>query len=85
MALRTPRAVRWTSTYDRVVISPPTSTIPVVTKHSHATREEASRPIASSSTASEIWSQILSGCPSPTLSEVKMKSPLAPKFSSSSC
>ena len=53
-----------------VVISPKTTTSPVVTAVSHATRECGSCARQASSTASEIWSHILSGCPSVTDSEV---------------
>ena len=60
--------------YPVVVISPPTSTSPVVVKLSQATCDVGSCRSASSSTASETWSQTLSGWPSPTLSDVKMKS-----------
>ena len=48
-----------------------TSTMPVVAQHSMAAREAASRESTASSTASEIWSHTLSGCPSVTLSLVK--------------
>src|SRR5258705_1487620 len=53
-----------------VVISPATNTRPVVTRVSQATRAVGSSAKAASSTASEIWSDILSGCPSVTDSEV---------------
>src|SRR5438477_6982075 len=43
---------------------------PVVTSVSHATRLWGSWAISASSTESEIWSAILSGCPSVTDSEV---------------
>src|ERR1043166_5254856 len=56
-----------------VVISPATTTRPVVTNVSHATRAFGSTLNAASSTASEIWSEILSGWPSVTDSEVKRK------------
>src|SRR5690349_22658150 len=46
--------------------------VPVVTRTSQATRPEGSLAITASSTASEIWSAILSGCPSVTDSEVKI-------------
>ena len=45
--------------------------MPVVQQVSQATRPIGSWARISSSTASEIWSQILSGCPSVTDSEVK--------------
>src|SRR5512134_2095938 len=53
------------------VISPATITRPVVVSVSQATRERGSCAIISSSTASEIWSHILSGWPIETDSEVK--------------
>src|SRR6267143_1820219 len=56
-----------------VVISPATTTNPVVTRVSQATRPLGSWRITSSSTASEIWSAILSGWPSVTDSEVNKK------------
>jgi hypothetical protein len=56
---------------DAVVISPATTTRPVLISVSHATRANGSPVSAASSTASEIWSAILSGCPSVTDSEVK--------------
>src|SRR6266849_8311274 len=54
-----------------VVISPATSTKPVVVAVSHATRAMGSCAKIASSTPSEIWSQSLSGCPSVTDSLVK--------------
>src|SRR3990172_4315529 len=48
-----------------------TSTRPVVTAVSHATRASGSWPMIASRSASEIWSQSLSGCPSVTDSEVR--------------
>src|SRR5512136_937714 len=60
--------------YPVVVISPPTRTSPVVVNASQATWALGSWRSASSRTASETWSQILSGWPSPTLSDVKTKS-----------
>src|SRR5579884_1197347 len=56
-----------------VVISPATTASPVVTRVSQATRPMGSCRITSSSTASEIWSAILSGWPSVTDSEVNRK------------
>src|SRR5688572_30882767 len=47
--------------------------MPVVTSVSQATRPVGSWRITSSSTASEIWSATLSGCPSVTDSEVKRR------------
>src|SRR5437867_13053674 len=58
-------------TYVEVVISPATTAMPVVTSVSHATRAAGSLAMIASRTASEIWSAILSGCPSVTDSEVK--------------
>ncbi|OGU03888.1 MAG: hypothetical protein A2085_07000 [Gemmatimonadetes bacterium GWC2_71_10] len=65
-----PRTSLGRSTYVSVVISPPTMAMPVVTNVSHATRALGSTATISSSTASLIWSAILSGCPSVTDSEV---------------
>ena len=59
------------STCARVVISPATTTRPVVTRVSQATREVGSCASIASRTASEIWSHILSGWPIETDSEVK--------------
>ena len=53
-----------------VVISPATMAMPVFARASHATRAFLSCARMPSSTASEIWSQTLSGCPSVTDSEV---------------
>ena len=53
------------------MISPITVTMPVVAKVSQATRASGSCARMASSTASLIWSQSLSGCPSVTDSEVK--------------
>src|SRR3984893_10680926 len=58
------------STYVSVVISPETTTRPVFTSVSHPTRPVGSSRRTASSTPSEIWSAILSGCPSVTDSEV---------------
>src|SRR6266567_152796 len=54
-----------------LVISPATTMRPVVRRVSQATRDSGSPASAASTTASEIWSAILSGCPSVTDSEVK--------------
>src|SRR5271170_6707402 len=54
-----------------VVISPAMTTRPVVTSVSTATREAGYSLRAASRMTSEIWSAILSGCPSVTDSEVK--------------
>jgi hypothetical protein len=59
------------STYVEVVISPATTTSPVVTSVSHATRPLGSSVRTASRTESETWSATLSGCPSVTDSEVK--------------
>src|SRR3954463_10718647 len=61
------------STEGSVVISPATTTSPVVISVSQATRPSGSSPRTASSTESEIWSAILSGWPSVTDSEVKEK------------
>ena len=50
-----------------------TITMPVVVTVSQATRPLGSWARMASRTASEIWSQTLSGCPSVTDSEVKMR------------
>src|SRR5215213_2681323 len=62
------------STYTSVVISPETTTSPVFTSVSQATRPAGSSAITASRTLSEIWSAILSGCPSVTDSDVKRNS-----------
>ena len=59
--------------YSSVVISPATTTSPVVISVSQATRLSGSSASTASRTASEIWSATLSGCPSVTDSEVKRK------------
>src|SRR5215212_7475594 len=59
------------STYVEVVISPATTTRPVVTSVSQATLLMGSSASAASRMVSEIWSAILSGWPSVTDSEVK--------------
>src|SRR5262249_13349004 len=58
------------STYVFVVISPATTTSPVVISVSQATRPSGSSARTTSRTESEIWSAILSGCPSVTDSEL---------------
>src|SRR5947208_5441088 len=60
-----------------VVISPASTTILSLTRVSAATREVLSCARIASSTASEIWSATLSGCPSDTDSEVNRKSLIA--------
>src|SRR5436305_2512762 len=65
------RTRRGMSTYVSVVISPATTTRPVVMSVSQATRPVGSSARTASSTESEIWSAILSGWPSVTDSEVK--------------
>src|SRR5215217_2932014 len=62
------------STYVVVEISPDTTTSPVFTSVSHATRPVGSSRSTASRTPSEIWSAILSGCPSVTDSEVNRNS-----------
>src|SRR5579862_4890472 len=57
-----------------VVISPATTTSPVFTSVSHATRPYGSSASTASSTVSEIWSAILSGWPSVTDSDVNRNS-----------
>src|SRR5207248_9143464 len=59
--------------------------VPVVTRTSQATRPIGSSFSTASRTASEIWSAILSGCPSVTDSEVKMCRSLAAKSASRCC
>src|SRR3982750_1288187 len=58
------------STYVVVEISPETTTRPVFTSVSHATRPYGSSRSTASRTPSEIWSAILSGWPSVTDSDV---------------
>src|SRR5215218_2111002 len=58
------------STYVSVEISPETTTRPVLTSVSHATRPVGSSAITASRTPSEIWSATLSGWPSVTDSDV---------------
>src|SRR5919198_3714273 len=68
------RATSWMSTYVVVEISPETTTSPVFTSVSHATRPVGSSRSTASRTPSEIWSAILSGWPSVTDSEVNRNS-----------
>src|SRR5215203_4797177 len=68
------RTIRATSTYVSVVISPATTTSPVVINVSQATRPATSSRRTASSTESETWSAILSGWPSVTDSDVKRNS-----------
>src|SRR3954453_13590082 len=70
MSMIRSRTTRGISTYDSVVTSPATTTRPVVTRHSTATRLSGSWSRSASRTESLIWSAILSGCPSVTDSEV---------------
>ena len=58
------------STYVSVEISPETTTRPVFTSVSQATRPVGSSRMTASSTPSEIWSATLSGWPSVTDSDV---------------
>src|SRR5687768_8894132 len=60
----------------RVVISPAMKAMPVVTSVSHATRLVESCERMASRIESEIWSAILSGCPSVTDSDVNRCRPL---------
>src|SRR6478736_9735941 len=71
MPLTTWRTICGISTYALVVTSPATCTRPVVTIVSTATRACGSCSSIASRMASEIWSQILSGWPSVTDSDVK--------------
>src|SRR5690606_18362341 len=66
----TERAILGTSRYILDLTSPAKTTCPVVTRVSIATRESSSHAKKLSIRASEIWSAILSGCPSDTDSEV---------------
>src|SRR5215469_14813883 len=77
MDCTTPRTTFWKSTYVFVVISPAITTRPVAVSVSQATRLYGSSARHASKMASEIWSAILSGCPSVTDSEVKSKRFLA--------
>src|ERR1700733_4964475 len=76
MSLTTERTSLSTSMRCFVVISPPTMTRPRATNVSQATRPVGSSARTASSTASEIWSQTLSGWPSVTDSELKKNLPL---------
>src|SRR5690242_13798715 len=67
------------------VISPATTTMPVFTSVSHATRQLLSSAMIASRIASEIWSHILSGCPSDTDSEVNRKSLSGMRFLPGGC
>src|SRR4051794_24832649 len=67
------RTSREMSTYAFVEISPATTTRPVVSMVSHATRPVGSSDRMASRTASEIWSAILSGWPSVTDSELNVQ------------
>src|SRR5438552_5126615 len=67
------RTRREMSTYADVEISPATTTRPVVSSVSHATRPIGSSAMMASRTASEIWSAILSGWPSVTDSDVNVQ------------
>src|SRR3954451_10987271 len=60
-------------TYALVLISPATTTRPVVSRVSHATRDFGSCSSSASRMASDTWSAILSGWPSVTDSEVKVQ------------
>src|SRR5438270_9047080 len=65
------RTIAGISIQAEVVISPATSTRPVVVAASQATRAIGSWARIASRTPSEIWSHSLSGCPSVTDSAVK--------------
>src|SRR3990170_2565467 len=80
MSFTTSRTSFCRSTYPWVVISPRTKTVPVVVAVSQATREFGSWRRSSSRTASDTWSQSLSGCPSVTDSLVKSSRSLAMKL-----
>src|SRR3989442_974160 len=67
------RIVRWMSRSACVVTSPMTTHRPLVIAVSHATRACGSWASIPSRTASETWSQTLSGCPSVTDSDVRRK------------
>src|SRR5271157_3724056 len=73
MEATTPRTSVLKSTYALVVISPAITTRPVQVRVSQATRLAGSSRRQASRMASEIWSAILSGCPSVTDSEVNRK------------
>src|SRR4051794_15237993 len=76
MSLITSRAIAVRSSSASVRISPEITTRFVLTRVSQATRASSPSPWAmtASSTASEIWSETLSGCPSVTDSEVNRNS-----------
>src|SRR6476659_683687 len=74
MRLMVSRATWMYSTLACVVISPASTTSPVVHSVSAATRLFGSWANMASSTASEIWSDTLSGCPSETDSDVHRNS-----------
>ncbi len=61
MFLITSRVIWWKSTTALVVISPASTTRPVLHSVSAPTRENLSCASSASSTASEIWSETLSG------------------------
>src|SRR6188768_3769851 len=73
MPLITSRVIWWKSTTALVVISPASTTRPVLHNVSAPTREYLSCASSASSTASEIWSETLSGWPSETDSDVNRK------------
>ena len=70
MSWMTPRTRSSRSTQALVVTSPATMATPVLIRVSQATRARLSCARIASSTASEIWSATLSGCPSETDSDV---------------
>src|SRR6187549_273146 len=67
------RTTCWKSTTAFEVISPARTTRPVLHNVSAPTRENLSCASSASSTASEIWSDTLSGWPSDTDSDVNRK------------
>src|SRR5204862_7834835 len=71
MRLMVARTMSATCTNVDVAIPPPKQARPVVTSVSHATRAVGSSARIASSTASEMASATLSGCPSVTDSDVK--------------
>src|SRR5512147_434531 len=73
ISLMVSRAISLYAIFALVVISPASTTMPVLHSVSQAMRAFGSCRRISSTTASEIRSHILSGCPSETDSEVKKK------------
>ncbi len=73
MPVMVSRTMDGISTYPEVVTSPATWTSPVVVSDSTATRELGSTVRSASRMASETWSQILSGWPMVTDSELNRR------------